>query len=187
MCNISLARQINPEDRNEWLKEFISEKLENYPAVKNAFEYVLDYRLNIEGLVEYKVNASLEYLDPISKNFCRIDPRGLSDAESADLIEQSFLNAVNMVADDMVQSIEEMLTIPNNSFFARIRKFREKIAYSDEGNKELKEFYRDNCVAVWKEEFSKQVKTQAALGAWTDFDSEIASMCEREKFNVKIA
>lgn len=187
LCNIPLARQINPEDRNEWLKEFISEKLENYPAVKNAFEYVLDYRLNIEGLVEYKVNASLEYLDPISKKFCRIDPRGLSDKESADLIEQSFLNAVNMVADDMLRSIAEMLTIPNNSFFARIRKFREKIAYSDEGNKELKELYRDNCVAVWKEEFSKQVKTQTALGAWTDFNSEIASMCEREKFNVKIA
>lgn len=184
---ISLSASVDTENKTEWLKALISEKLCDYPSVRNAFEYVLDYRLNIEGLVEYKVNCSLEYLDPISKKFCSIDPRGLSDEENADLIEQSFLNAINMVADDMIKSVSDMLIIPNNSFFARIRKFREKIVFSDEGNDELKEFYRDNCVAVWKDEFNRQISTQAALGRWTDFDSEIASLCEKEKFSIKIA
>ncbi|MBO8432947.1 MAG: hypothetical protein IAB08_06615 [Bacteroidetes bacterium] len=184
---IPLLKPVNAGDKLEWLREFIEEKLDNFPSVKDAFSYILDYRLNIEGLLEYKVNCSLEYLDPVSKKFCNIDPRGLSDEETADRIAQSFLYAIDTVADDMVGSVADMLVIPNNSFFARIRKFREKIAYSDEGNEELKEFYRDNCAAVWKEEFGRQISTQAALGAWTNFDSEIASLCDRSKFNIKIA
>ena len=111
----------------------------------------------------------------------------MSDEETADRIAQSFLYAIDTVADDIVGSVADMLVIPNNSFFARIRKFREKIAYSDEGNEELKEFYRDNCATVWKEEFGRQISTQAALGMWTDFNSEIASLCDRSKFNIKIA
>lgn len=185
--NVPLSVEVDPADRTGWLKEFIGEKLDGYPAVKNAFEYILDYRLNIEGLIEYKVNTSLEFLDPISEKFCRIDPRGLSDEENAELIEQSLLNAIGLVADDLLRQISDMLVIPSNAFFACIRKFREMIAYSDEGNDELKELYRDNCVAVWKEEFSRQISTQTALGAWSDYDAELSGMCVRENFKINIA
>lgn len=67
MNAIPLALESNTPSDMEWMEAFINQKLNDFPLVKEAFESVLTYRLNIEGYLECKVNKCLECLDPEEK------------------------------------------------------------------------------------------------------------------------
>ena len=169
-----------------WLKIFTEEKLENYPLVADAFSFILNYRLNIEGLLDYQVNQSLECLDPLSTSFNHIDFTGMSEDVAAEAIEQNLLSCMTKIASHLRSNISVLEMIPNNSFYARIRKFREKIIFSEDGYKELKNFYRDNCMVIWKKEMTSIVNNQTALGDWNDYSSSLSQSNNSSNFEIKL-
>ena len=172
----------------EWLRAFIAEKLNDYPLVKEAFEGILNYRLNIEGMLEYKVNRCLECLDPEARDkFALLDfSEDKTKEEEADRIEQSLLSAVNLLAGDIIHEIQELLKIPYNSFYARIRKLRERIIYSEKGERELKNMYREFATYIWKDKFAAIAKKQGVMEELNGVQDSFAKNRSKQLFIIKL-
>lgn len=172
----------------EWLSAFISQRLSDFPLVQAAFENILSYRLNIEGVLEYYVNMSLEYLDPEEKNkFAIIDFRDAQNKEEeADLIEQGLLAAAQMSANTLMALIRDLLKIPFNSFYARTRKLREAIVYSKEGERELKNMYREYATYIWRDRFAAVATKQVAMKELNDIIDSISQYRTKNLFIINI-
>lgn len=172
----------NP-DSMEWMEAFINERLDDFPLVKEAFENILNYRLNIEGMLEYYVNTSLECMDPEEKGkFANLDfSLAESKEEEAVMIEQSLLSASRTACNSLIEMIQGLLKIPYNSFYARIRKLREKIIYSKVGERELKNMYREFATYIWKERFASIATKQVTL---QELDSIIDSFAQNRAKNL---
>lgn len=186
--SIPLNTEENFPNNIEWLEAFISQKLTDFPLIKDAFMDILNYRLNIEGMLEYYVNSSIECLDPEEKiKFARID---FSTAESkedeAEFIEQSLLSASRTAANTLVDMIQGLLQIPYNSFYARIRKLRERIIFSKNGERELKNMYRDFATYIWRERFASFATKQVVMQELNSIIDSFANYRIKNLFTVKI-
>lgn len=173
----------------EWMSAFISQRLSDFPLVQAAFENVLNYRLNIEGMLEYYVNMSLEYLDPEEKKkFASIDFQDAENKEEeADLIEQGLLAAARLSANTLIDLIKDLLKIPYNSFYARTRKLREAIIYSKEGERELKNMYREYATYIWRDRFAAVATKQVAMKELNDIIDSMSQYRTKNLFILNIA
>lgn len=185
---VPLNTENSAPDNIEWLDAFITQKLTEFPIVKEAFLDILNYRLNIEGMLEYYVNTSLEYLDPEEKKkFTRIDFSSVeSKEEEAELIEQALLAAARDVAHTLVNMIQDLLQIPYNSFYARIRKLRERIIYSKHGGRELKNLYRQFATQIWRERFAMVATKQVTMGELNAICDKFVNNRIKSQFIVKL-
>lgn len=184
MQYIPIQAEMSDENGVEWLKALIEEKLSNYPLVAEAFRDICDYRLNIEGLLEYKVNKALDCLDPSPQNDKYVQPQfqGKSIDDIVGTIEQTLLSAIPIVADEMMEGIKELLVIPYNSFNARIRKLKDRIIFKTEGKRELKNFYRENAPAIWQQEFKHIAGKEIALGQLNEYNEKIIEKRNKKLF-----
>lgn len=173
----------------DWLNAFISQRLTDFPLIQAAFENILNYRLNIEGMLEYYVNRSLEYLDPEEKGkFAPIDFRDAENKEEeADLIEQGLLAAARLSANTLIDLIKDLLKIPYNSFYARTRKLREAIIYSKEGERELKNMYREYATYIWRDRFAAVATKQVAMKELNDIIDSMSQYRTKNLFILNIA
>lgn len=172
----------------EWLHHFSEEKLRNYPSLYKAFRFIEEYKLSIEGLLAYLAEKSLCRLDPDTKDFNKL--KGVDEdkelAEKAGYIWEQIVNNLTPVEQSLRGSFDELATIPSNSFFAYIRKFREKIILSDVGNAELKEFYRNHCFMIWRKEFARISATKVALGEWNELCDNLNNYCKESYFLISL-
>jgi hypothetical protein len=172
----------------EWMEVLLTEKLGEYPLVAEAVRDITSYRLNIEGLVEFKVDNALACLDyfPQNKRFVMPDFTGLSDDEIVFTIEQSLQNAIPTIADDLMEGIQELLLIPYHSFRARLRKLNDRLVFKKDGQRELRNFYRENAPAIWPEEFKNIANKEYALGQLNDCSAALNSKRSKELFILKL-
>lgn len=172
----------------EWAEALLEEKLDNYPLIAEAVKDITGYRLNIEGLVEFKVDNALSCLDyfPQNKRFVMPDFTGLSDDEIVFAIEQSLQNAIPTVADDLMEGIQELLLIPYHSFRARIRKLNDRLVFKKDGQRELRNFYRDNAPIIWPDEFKSVASKEVALGQLNDSCAALNSKRSKDLFILKL-
>lgn len=185
---IPVNTESGDSDNIEWLDAFISQKLTDFPLIRDAFMDILNYRLNIEGMLEYYVNTSLECLDPEEKKkFVRIDfSSAESKEEEAELIEQSLLNASRAVACSLINMIQDLLQIPYNSFYARIRKLRERIIFSKQGERELKNMYREFATHIWREQFASVATKQVVMQELNGIIDSLASNRTKNLFIIQL-
>lgn len=167
-----------------WLSTLIDQKVKDYPLVNDAFRNILDYRLNIEGLLEYKSNLALQYLDQESSKFTRLPGSvfGLPVQERAEIILQTLRATIPDIAKNLMEGIQELLRIPVHSFNAHIRKLRERIIFKQEGYRELKNFYRENATSIWNDEFSNVSKKHMALKGWKEQLETLNTHNRKENF-----
>lgn len=186
---IPLQTEIAEGDNIAWLSALINEKLGSYPLLSEALNDILNYRLNIEGLLEYKASCALDSLDPSPQNPKFVQPQfqGLSSEEIEEAIEQTLMNAIPIIADEMMDSIKELLVIPYNSFNARARKLNDRVIFKKEGMRELKNFYRENATAIWAEEFKNIAGQEIALGQLNDYNAKMAEKRVKDLFILKLA
>lgn len=154
----------------EWLASLIEQRTEEFPMVSSAMEDILTYRLNIEGLLEYKANLALEHLEQGAGKFTRLPDAvyKVPPQEQAEIILQTLMTSIPDVARDLMEGIRELLKIPANSFNARIRKFRERLFFRDEGKRELKNFYREYATSIWSDAFGAMTRKQVTLKGWNE-------------------
>lgn len=172
----------------EWIEALSEEKLGDYPLIAEAIRDITDYRLNIEGLLEFKVDNALACLDyyPQNKRFVMPDFNGQTDDEIVFTIEQSLQNAIPVVADDLMEGIQELLLIPYHSFRARIRKLNDRLVFKKEGQRELRNFYRENAPAIWSDEFKNVASKEYALGQLNDSSAALNSKQSKDLFILKV-
>lgn len=183
---IPLSEVTDDYNMLEWCKALIDEKLGDYPTLKEAISNILNYRLSIEGLLEYRVNCSLECMDPASLVFKRPNFQGQSPENCAIIIEQTLMGAIPTVANTLDNSISDLLLIPYHSFYARIRKVRECLIFSEEGRRELRKFYREHSAIVWKEKFQAAMGKETALGEWNNYNTLLNEKRDKNLFIIKL-
>ena len=183
---IPISRAISDDNILEWCKNFIDEKLENYPVLKDALSNVLNYRLNIEGLLEYRVNCSLQCMDPASSTFKRPNFQGQMPESCSIIIEQTLMNFVPTIANTLDNSISDLLLIPYHSFYARIRKLRECLIFSKEGRRELRKFYREYSAVIWKDKFQAAISKETVMSEWDNYITLMNEKRNKNLFTIKI-
>ena len=183
---IPISETIGDDNILEWCKAFIDEKLEDFPVLKEAISNILNYRLSIEGLLEYRVNCSLECMDPTSSTFKRPNFQGQSPENCSTIIEQTLMNSIPEIANTLDNSISDLLFIPYHSFYARIRKLRECLIFSEEGRRELRKFYREYSAVIWKEKFQAAIGKETAMGEWDNYNTLMNEKRNKNLFTIKL-
>lgn len=154
----------NKECSVDWLRAFANEKLAEFPNLRNAINFILDYQMSIADLLDYEVESSLGILTPGSREYIQLD---LAEAQKqgADLdsnamgkyIWERTINLVYKVTEKLDNEFDLLTKIPNHSLYARIRKFREKTVMNEATKKEMRQLYIQDSVSFWSEEYKEAI------------------------------
>lgn len=173
----------------EWLNTFIDERVDcqQFPHLHEALRFIADYRINIEGLVEYRVAQSIGTLDPNSNEHCQPNlQHAAEDAETAERIWDAIVSRTSPTQIKMRQWSNEYALIPSHSFYARVYKFCQKIVRDNQTREELRNFYVVNRTTIWRDLFINIEAEQTALGDWNTHSIELIDMCKRDCFMIHI-
>ena len=168
-----------------WLACLMEEKLSAYPVLSDACQRVLDFRLNIEGMINYKLNKSMEDVLNPNNNIFGNPQQTTSKEETAEEIEQYFLRSINVVAENM-NGIGDILASPYNLFYDLVNTFRDKLIFSPEGVKELENFYYDNSSFIWREDIVGMVRAQAANAEWSGRGAKLMELMNKNNFIITL-
>lgn len=177
----------NQECSTEWLRAFAYEKLAEFPNLKNAINFILDYQMSISDLLDYEVESSLGILTPGSREYIQLD---LNEAQKqgVDLdfnamgryIWERTINLVYKVTEKLDNEFDLLTKIPNHSLYARIRKFREKIVMSEATKKEMRQLYIQDCASFWNGEYKEAIfkeKNYHQMMDWIDLLPQADKSC----------
>lgn len=175
----------------EWLKTFVSEKVdkEAYPHIHHMFNFVLDYQISIEGLMEYNVARCLDTLDMHSPAFKTMSPlTGIPDAQQAKKIWSEIVSRTSAIQTEMRKWRDDFSLIPSHSFYARTSMFRDLLVDDTDTHmsEELYNFYSENRMAIWRDEFAGMLQEAEAFGSWNEESAAITNLCKKNSFIIKI-
>lgn len=175
----------------EWLKVFISEKVdkEAYPHMNYMLNFVLDYQISIEGLMEYNVARCLDTLDKHSPAFKTMSPlTGIPDAQQAKKIWSEIVSRTSAIQTEMRKWRDDFSLIPSHSFYARTSMFRDLLVDDTDTHmsEELYNFYSENRMAVWRDEFAGMMQEKEAFGSWNEESAAITNLCKKNSFIFKL-
>lgn len=174
----------------EWLAALVEETIdkETYPQIYNALRLILDYQINIEGLIEYNVAKSVHLINPKYGEFHQIPFVPLSaefeTEEQADHIYNEIYYRISPIQEQMRAWIDDFSMIPSHSFYARVDKVWEKLFHSEDGQAQLRYYYLDNVGTIWSEEISSIAQVQNAFGGWNDMCKELNSLLDKRNFEI---
>ncbi len=173
----------------EWLVAFIGEKVDNeaYPKMHAMLNFILDYQLNIQGLIEYNVAKCLNTIDKHNAEFRTMNPiTGVSDLQHAKKIWSEIVNRTTVIQTKMRSWRDEFSLIPSHSFYARISMYRDMMVDDADTYEELYNFYSENRLAVWRDEFAALVTVADAFGDWNKASKDITDLCIKNNFHLKL-
>lgn len=172
----------------EWLKSvidnYVDEKI--YPTLRKALEFILEYKINIEGLVEYNVAKSMDIIDPTHKKFIPYQgSAGGSFSEMANDVWQALRKRKDPVRKNLESWIDSFSTIPSHSFYSRVHKFHLKVLSDEKGLEEFRSFYRDNMSLIWTDQIVNAGITHKAFGEWNEKTRALKQSINPTTFNIK--
>lgn len=174
----------------EWLAALVEETIdkETYPQIYNALRLILDYQINIEGLIEYNVARSVHLINPKYGEFHQIPfvplPATHGTEEQADHIYNEIYYRISHIQEQMRAWIDDFSMIPSHSFYARVDKVWEKLFHSEDGQAQLRYYYLDNVGTIWSEEISSIAQVQNAFGGWNEMCKELNSLLDKRNFEI---
>lgn len=175
------------EPSSKWLQAVIDNYVDEqtYPNLRKALEFILDYKLNIEGMVEFNVAKSLDIIDRTHKDFIQYQGEYSSDfKERAQNVWQELRSRRPKIAERLKNWIYSFSTIPNHSFYSRVHKFHLKVLSDEKGRGELRRFYRNNMSLIWTDEIVNAGITQKAFGEWNERSKALQQCVNTTNFNI---
>lgn len=190
MGNIPLQSYSIEEGASQmWLKTLIEEKVEKeaYPKLYDMLNFILDYSINIEGLIEYNVAKCLDTIDPQNSQWIPMPNQEQSLEEQAETIWGEMVSRITPIQNKMRLWRNDFALIPSHSFYARVHKFRDKMVFGDEEtNTNIRDFYRNNRLTIWRDDFANISSQDQAFGAWNKQCKAITDLCTKSKFHLSI-
>ena len=173
----------------QWLKALVEETMnaESYPQVYGAMRLILDYQINIEGLIEYNVARSVHIINTMYPEFYQMPftPLPTTDSrEQSDHIFHEIFNRITHIQERMRKWINDFAMIPSHSFYARVHKVREKLFLSTEGNEQLRYYYLDNSRYIWSEEINSIAQVENAFGGWNAMCKDLNTLLDKKYFEI---
>lgn len=171
----------------EWLQELLDNYIDEnkYPYLNNAIQFVLNYQINIEGMVEYNVARALCIIDKTNREF--IPYRGAftdNFEEKASEVWQELCNRLMPVVNRMKGWICDFTLIPSHSFYSRVHKFHIKLMTDQGGAKDFRRFYRNNMGQIWNNEILNVHQTEKAFGDWTSRVNDLKAVVTNDNFKM---
>lgn len=170
----------------KWLERFIEAYVsENeYPALYKALRYILDYQINIEGMVEYYVTRSLYVIDRNHSDFLRYDGVHVNgDFEAnAKAVWEELYNRVPILKPRLKSWIADFTAVPSHSFYSRVHKFHLKMITDKAGASDLRSFFINNRNVIWGEELLGAAKANQVFNSWIDRVEAIDKCLKPENF-----
>ena len=173
----------------EWLRVFINEKVDKdaYPKMYDMLRFVLDYKLNIQGLIEYHVAKCLNTIDKHNSEFRTMNPiTGVSDAQHAKKIWSEIVSRATAIQIKMRAWRDDFSLIPSHSFYARISMYRDMMVDDNEVEEELYNFYSENRMSIWRDEFASMIQESEAFGNWNEESKALTDLCIKNEFITKM-
>lgn len=176
----------------EWLQTFINEKvdIDVYPHMHYMLNFILGYEISIEGLMEYNVARCLDTLDKNSASFKTMAPlQGISDAQQAKKIWSEIVSRTSAIQIEMRRWRDDFSLIPSHSFYARVSMFRDLMVDDTDTrvSEELYNFYSENRMSIWRNEFVGMMQEAEAFGSWNEVSKEITDLCKKNSFHIIIS
>ncbi len=171
----------------EWLRDVMDNYVDEtkYPNLRKALQFILDYQINIEGLVEYNVTQSLYIIDKTHSEFIPYNGEFTEDFEQkASDVWQELCNRLTPVQNRLRDWISSFTLIPSHSFYSRVHKFHVKVMTDSEGREDFRRFYRMNMGLIWAREINAAGKAQKALGDWTERVKDLQQVVTSENFKL---
>lgn len=171
-----------------WLTAFIDEKVDKdiYPKIFEMLHFILDYKLNIQGLIEYNVAKCLTTIDKHHSDFKVMQPiTGLSDIQHAKKIWSEMVNRATSIQNKMRIWRDDFSLIPSHSFYARISMYRDMMVDDNEIEEELYNFYSENRMSIWRSEFASMLQEKEAFGNWNEESKALTDLCVKNDFITK--
>lgn len=171
----------------EWLREIIENYIseDKYPSLYKAMRFILDYQINIEGLVEYNVTKSLYVLDKTHAEFIKYQGEFTEDFEQkASDVWQELCNRLTPVQKRLRDWISSFTLIPSHSFYSRVHKFHVKVMTDTEGREDFRRFYRNNMGMIWASEINAAGKAEKAFGDWTERVNALQAVVTSDNFRL---
>lgn len=172
----------------EWLEEVIENYVDPvvYPNFYRALKFILDYQINIEGIVEYHVTKSLYVIDRTHEEFIPFDGEHLNQFEDmASAVWQELCNRITPVKNRLITWIGDFIQIPNHSFYSRVHKFHVKVMTDAPGIEDFRRFYRNNMGMIWGEEINSAAKSEKAFGDWTSRTKALQDITISDNFKIR--
>mgnify|MGYP002521004331 FL=1 len=175
----------------EWLRVFVAEKVDKeiYPHIHYMLNFVLGYQISIEGLLEYNVARCLDTLDKNSPAFKPMSSlAGMPDEQQAKKIWSEIVSRTSVIQTQMRKWRDDFSLIPSHSFYARTSMFRDLLV-DDTGtniSEELYNFYSDNRMAIWRDEFAGMMQEAEAFGSWNEESKAVTDLCKKNSFVIKL-
>lgn len=169
----------------EWLQYVMDNYIDEtiYPNLYKALKFILDYQINVEGLVEYNVTRSLYIIDRTHIEFIRYAGEFKDNfEEQSSEVWGELYNRVAPVQKRLREWISSFTLIPSHSFYSRVHKFYIKVLTDKSGVEELHRFYRKNMGLIWSNDINSVGKTQKAFGDWTERVNKLRELVKRETF-----
>lgn len=175
----------------EWLRTFVLEKVDKevYPHMHHMFNFLLNYQISIEGLMEYNVARCLDTLDKHSPKFKPMSPlTGIPDAQQAKKIWSEIVSRTSAIQTEMRKWRDDFSLIPSHSFYARTSMFRDFLVDDTDTHmsEELYNFYSENRMAIWRDEFAGMLQEAEAFGSWNEESAAITNLCKKNSFIIKL-
>ena len=184
---------INDGPSMEWLDCLLQEKItyERYPDLYSVLDYIRTYQFNVKDSVEYEVTKSISMIDPLNADDNEAD--GLSFApysgseigtieERGKAIFQELFDRIAFLQSELRKNVSDFAKMPSQSFATRIQKFHFRLTQNEKVAKDLREFYRENRYAIWREDFENIEEQSLAFGNWNQLCADVSALCNKEMF-----
>lgn len=173
----------------EWLRCLMAEKVTSdaFPELHSLLEYVESYHFNIEDAIEFDVAKSTGIIDQLNGEEY-IPYRGKvtgTVSERTDAIFHELFNRIAFLQDKLRKVIGNFTLMPSHSFSVRVQKFRLRIVRNESVQKELREFCREHCYVIWRDDFNNIEERGVAFGNWNKLCNTIGDLCNKEDFLIK--
>ena len=172
----------------EWLGD-VSEQLfdkNRYSQLKTAFMMLRDFKLTVRGFLMHRIRSRIDRLD-----FEKDSDMQFIDGSVEDVarymhksIEKKCRTVCEEIEDDMRDGFYKD---PNRILHAVMAEFYDRINFSYTDNKQVIEevwrsLYRENCQAVWAEEFQNSMEVTDLYNRWSEVITLLKGY-KRDDFN----
>ena len=171
----------------EWLQNIMENYIDEeiYPNLYKALKFILEYQINVEGLIEYNVTRSLYIIDRTHRDFipyCGEYQDNFEDQASE--VWGELYNRIAPIQKRLKEWIASFTLIPSHSFYSRVHKFYIKVLTDKDGVKEFHRFYRKNMGLIWANEINSVGKKQKAFGDWSERTKKLCDVVKHETFKI---
>ena len=163
----------------EWLLDFSNEALSGLEQLRFAFMFLYNFELSVRGFLMHKIRKHTDVLDPELPD--QVPQLG---SQSAQAIRAELRKRLTILRDSLKRELRNFTQDPNETFYAVMKEFYDRLAYAPNTENQWRRLYYDNYAVVWKQEIHAIADIQIAFDEWQKYIEEVKHFNDREQFTI---